>query len=68
MKDLEARVWQRVQGKGEAAAPAPENLPGLIMEQLQLSNIYLQLSRQTGGQAAGHICVWRGNRGCRPCV
>lgn len=53
MKDLEARVWQRVQGKGEAAAPAPENLPGLIMEQLQLSNIYLQLSRQTGGQSGG---------------
>ena len=53
MKDLEARVWQRVQqGKEESATPSgTDSLPALIMEQLQLSNVYLQLSRQTGGQS-----------------
>ena len=52
MKDLEARVWQRVQqGKEEPAGPnRTDSLPALIMEQLQLSAVYLQLSRQTGGQ------------------
>ena len=45
----EARVWQRVQqGKEESATPSgTDSLPALIMEQLQLSNVYLQLSRQT---------------------
>ena len=52
MKDLETRVWQRVQqGKEEPAVPKnTDSLPALIMEQLQLSAVYLQLSRQTGGQ------------------
>ena len=52
MKDLEARVWQRVQqGKEEPSAPNyTDSLPALIMEQMQLSNVYLQLSRQTSGQ------------------
>ena len=52
MKDLETRVWQRVQQVKEESAtpPGTDNLPALIMEQLQLSNVYLQLSRQTGGQ------------------
>ena len=51
MKDLETRVWQRVQGKTETAAPShADGLPALILEQLQLSGIYLQLSRQSGGQ------------------
>ena len=54
MKDLETRVWQRVQGKTEGAASTlPEGLPALIMEQLQLSSIYGQLSRQAGGQSGG---------------
>lgn len=53
MKDLETRVWQRVQqGKAEPAAPAhTDSLPALMMEQLQLSAVYMQLSRQTGGQS-----------------
>ena len=54
MKDLETRVWQRVQGKTEGAASTlPEGLPALIMEQLQLSSIYGQLSHQAGGQSGG---------------
>lgn len=52
MKDLETRVWQRVQqGKDAPSAPrCTDNLPALILEQLQLSAVYMQLSRQTGGQ------------------
>ena len=52
MKDLEARVWQRVLSKEPEATPPPsgESLPALILEQLQLSAVYLQLSRQAGGQ------------------
>ena len=52
MKDLEARVWQRVQqGKEEPAAPkGTDSLPALILEQLQLSAVYMQLSRHAGGQ------------------
>ena len=47
-----ARVWQRVQGEMQApAAPQhSDNLPALIMEQLQLSAAYLQLSRQVSGR------------------
>ena len=67
MKDLETRVWQRVQqGKEEpAASTCADSLPALIMEQLQLSAVYMQLSRQTGGQTAPHSCGWRGSPGCR---
>ena len=55
MKDLETRVWQRVQQDKQepAAPPCTDSLPALIMEQLQLSAVYLQLSRQTGGQSSG---------------
>ena len=42
----EARVWQRVQNEKQAPeAPGQvENLPALIMEQLQLSSVYRQLA------------------------
>ena len=52
MKDLEARVWHRVLSKEPEATPplSGESLPALILEQLQLSAVYLQLSRQAGGQ------------------
>ena len=47
-----ARVWQRVQGeKQEAAAPpSREDLPALMMEQLQLASAYLQLARLSPGK------------------
>lgn len=52
MKDLETRVWQRVQGDKQEAKTAPScsNLQGLIAEQLQLSAIYVYLSRQQYGK------------------
>ena len=52
MKELESRVWQRVHGENqEPAAPQrSESLPALILEQQQLSAVYMQLSRQSGGQ------------------
>ena len=52
MKDLEARVWQRVHNKEQESAtpPCSESLPALILEQLQLSTVYQQLARQAGGQ------------------
>ena len=48
----EERVWQRVQSekREQNAAPRGEHLPALIMEQLQLSSIYLQLSRLLQGK------------------
>lgn len=46
-----ARVWQRVQGeKQEPAVQHGDSLAALIMEQLQLSAVYQQLSRQTTGK------------------
>lgn len=53
MKELEARVWQRVHGeKQEPVTPQhSENLPALILEQQQLSAVYMQLSRQSNGQS-----------------
>ena len=47
-----ARVWERVQAeKQETAKPQQgDHLPSLIMEQLQLSAIYLQLARQLPGK------------------
>lgn len=48
----EARVWQRVQSQTQEK-PAPQqndNLPMVIMEQLQLSAAYLQLARQMPGK------------------
>lgn len=48
----EARVWQRVKDQAHEK-PAPQqndNLPMLIMEQLQLSVAYLQLARQMPGK------------------
>ena len=43
----EARVWQRVQGEKQepAVQNRGDNLPALIMEQLQLSAAYSHLSR-----------------------
>ena len=43
----EARVWQRVQGEKQETGTQSrgENLPALIMEQLQLSAAYSHLSR-----------------------
>ena len=50
----EVRVWQRVRQEPQtAAAPqVSENLQGLIMEQMQVSAAYLQLSHRTGGVEA----------------
>lgn len=46
----EERVWQRVQQeKGERNAPR-EQIPALIMEQMQLSAAYLQISRLLQGR------------------
>ena len=47
-----ARVWQRVQTEKKEDAPSQraEHLPGLILEQLQLSAAYLQLARQLPGK------------------
>ena len=52
MKDLETRVWQRVQGEKEGAKASSGcgNLQGLIAEQLQLSAVYVYLSRQQYGK------------------
>ena len=52
MKDLETRVWQRVQGdKQEAKATSGcSNLQGLIAAQLQLSAVYVYLSRMQYGK------------------
>ena len=46
------RVWQRVQGEErESTAPRhSENLPALIMEQLQLAEIYRQLAYRCSGR------------------
>ena len=48
------RVWQRVQGEKREGTSAPrgENLPALIMEQLQLSESYFQMSRRCGSRDA----------------
>ena len=48
----EERVWQRIQSekREQNAAPRGENLPALIMEQLQLSSAYLQISRLLQGK------------------
>lgn len=48
----EARVWQRVQNEKMETNPMlqGEHLPALIMEQLQLSAVYLQLSRLLQGK------------------
>ena len=47
-----ARVWQRVQTeKQEVNTPqGADRLPGLILEQLQLSATYLQIARQLPGK------------------
>ena len=47
-----ARVWQRVQTEkqGENTPQRTDHLPGLILEQLQLSATYLQLARQLPGK------------------
>ena len=47
-----ARVWQRVQGEKKEGQPSPatENLPALIMEQLQLSNAYRLLADRMHGK------------------
>ena len=48
----EARVWQRVKDQTHEK-PAPQqndNLPMLIMEQLQLTAAYMQLARQMPGK------------------
>lgn len=47
-----ARVWQRVQGEKQEAPTMQrsDNLAALIMEQLQLSAVYQQLSRQMTGK------------------
>ena len=52
MKDLETRVWQRVQGEKQETKTSPgySNLQGLIAEQLQLSATYVYLSRQQYGK------------------
>ena len=52
MKDLETRVWQRVQGDKQEAKTTPgcSNLQGLIAEQLQLSAVYVYLSRMQYGK------------------
>ena len=57
MKELESRVWQRVHAENpEPAAPQrSESLPALILEQQQLSAVYMQLSRQTGGQTGAAL-------------
>jgi len=48
----EERVWQRVHHtkKDAETAHRGEHLPSLIMEQLQLSAVYLQISRQLQGK------------------
>ena len=48
----EERVWQRVHQEKKEADPARrgEQLPGLIMEQLQLSAAYLHISRLLQGK------------------
>ena len=48
----EARVWQRVQNEKAQTNPLlhGDHLPALIMEQLQLSAAYLQLSRLLQGK------------------
>ena len=48
----EARVWQRVQNEKAETNPLlqGDHLPALIMEQMQLSAIYLQLSRLLQGK------------------
>ena len=48
----EARVWQRVQSEKAETPPAPQgdHLPAMIMEQMQLSAVYLQLSRLLQGR------------------
>jgi len=47
-----ARVWQRVQTEKQEmnTAQRGDHLPALIIEQLQLSAVYLQLSRQLPGR------------------
>ena len=48
----EARVWQRVQNEKAETNPLPQGdpLPALIMEQMQLTAMYLQLSRLLQGK------------------
>ena len=45
-----ARVWQRVQEGKEPPVRQGEPLPGLILEHMQLSSLYMQMSRQRPGQ------------------
>lgn len=47
-----ARVWQRVQGQQaeQTNGRCCDHLQGLIMDQLQLTAMYLQLSRQISGR------------------
>lgn len=47
-----ARVWQRVQGQQteQPGSKCCDHLQGLIMDQLTLSSMYLQLSRQFSGR------------------
>ena len=48
----EARVWQRIQSEkqDQDAVSGRDHLPALIMEQLQLSSAYMQLSRLLQGK------------------
>lgn len=66
-----ARVWQRVQNeKQDTAQPQRnDNLQALIMEHLQLSAMYLQLSRQlTGTESAALMRLAREARTQAACL
>ena len=53
----EARVWQRVQNEKLGAEPCrqAENLPALIMEQMQLSAAYRQLAGRINGKDGAEL-------------
>ena len=48
----EARVWQRVHSEKQSTEPVRqgENIPALILEQMQLSTAYRQLAGRMNGQ------------------
>ena len=45
-----ARVWQRVQEGKQPPTRQGEPLAALILEHMQLSSLYMQMSRQKSGQ------------------
>lgn len=67
----EARVWQRIQSEKQEQETVGrrDHLPALIMEQLQLSSAYMQLSRLLQGKdGAEFVRLAREARGQAVCL